>query len=116
MSRTINAKDGYEYDEIPIEDVQPGDVARCNGREFPVIVTGFQCGWIVQPKGCSDLTPTQCKVLGFTFHRRVKREPRTLVGTVQLGGAGTCGVICVSSEYVGVQFVMTELLDGEDGA
>lgn len=108
-----------QWEEIRIEDVQPGDVARCNGREFPVDASCIsEWKWQVQISEGNTFGDGWhgFDALGFTFHRRVKREPRTLVGTVQLGGAGTCGVICVSSEYVGVQFVMTELLDGEDWA
>jgi hypothetical protein len=107
-----------QWEEIQIEDVQPGDVARCNGREFPVErVDHSMQGFAYLFKICGEeLSITLLKDVGFTFHRKVKREPRTVEGTVQLGGAGTCGVICVSREYVGARFLLTEIIDGEDGA
>ena len=106
-----------QWEEIQIEDVKPGDVARCNGREFPV--EGSVCAdWYVRLEANYapiNLNPIFEK-LGFTFHRKVKREPRTVIREVELGGSGTCGVIGLPLEWKGACVRITEILDGEDGA
>jgi ribosome-binding ATPase YchF (GTP1/OBG family) len=115
-----------QWEEIRIEDVQPGDVARCNGREWQVVETIWPCRWLAKADGRSSYAPVQCQELGFTFHRRVKREPRTFYefAVVNSRGilVGTRNVKAEADHYAnaigGTFFIakITELLDGEDGA
>lgn len=71
-----------QWEEIKVEDVQPGDVARCNGREFMVMETheGSRRKWYfaIGAYHIADYDKTTINALGFTFWRRVIREPRTL--------------------------------------
>lgn len=109
-----------QWEEIRIEDVQPGDVARCNGREFKVCGNSWPCRWEVEIPGGSALMPGTCYELGVTFWRKVKREPRSGVATV-LGyknqSDGDRNWIDVPMEVPqGTTLRWTEILDGEDGA
>jgi len=101
----------HEWEEIPIEDVQPGDVARCNGHEWQVVETIWPCGWVTKGDGLSSYPPIQCRELGFTFWRKVKREPRTWRGTVR-----ELFLNCPITWGDGIRVRITEILDGEDGA
>lgn len=70
-----------EYTVVPLSDVRPGDVAVCNGREFPVILFCVEPNvdsWAVVIEG--KRYPEQFRLfesLGFEFRRPVPREPRT---------------------------------------
>lgn len=108
-----------QWEEIRIEDVQPGDVARCNGREFP-IAKGDGDYWVMTEQGFS-FTPTWWgfKRLGFTFHRKVKREPRTvdcISTTIDSFGRPTRVAILPYEWPINMPLRVTEILDGEDGA
>lgn len=109
-----------QWEEVKIEDVKSGDVARCNGREFPV--EAHSHGWriqIVRPLGFCFFVPGNeeaIKAIGVIFWRKVKREPRTVIREVGLGGSGTCGVIGLPLEWKGARVHITEILDGEEGA
>jgi hypothetical protein len=111
-----------QWEEIKIEDVQPGDVARCNGREFPVErVDHSMKGFAYLFKICGEeLSITLLKDIGFTFHRKVKREPRTGVGVVKEHASpdpGDLNWIDIPKHIPrGTRLRWTELLDGEDGA
>ena len=110
-----------QWEEIRIEDVQPGDVARCNGREFPV--EGSVCAeWYVRlERNYAPINGNSIfEKLGFTFHRKVKREHRSGVATV-LGyknqSDGDLNWIDVPLEVPqGTTLRWTVILDGEDGA
>lgn len=106
-----------QWEEIKIEDVQPGDVARCNGREFPVErVDHSMKGFAYLFKICGEeLSITLLKDIGFTFHRKVKREPRTFDTNIEvIDGYHYAQVPTAWTN--GTRVRVTELLDGEDGA
>lgn len=105
-----------QWEEIKIEDVQPGDVARCNGREFPVVHWFGEAPWVVKV-GRFTAGPEWgfFKFLGFTFHRKVKREPRTFDTNIEvIDGYHYAQVPTAWTN--GTRVRVTELLDGEDGA
>ena len=112
-----------QWEEIRIEDVKPGDVARCNGREFPVD-TPFAPYWKWQVQVASGNTFGHgwdgWESLGFTFHRKVKREPRSGVGVVKEHASpdsGDMNWIDVPKDIPrGTKLQWAEILDGEDGA
>jgi hypothetical protein len=109
-----------QWEEIKIEDVQPGDVARCNGREFPVVHWFGEAPWVVKV-GRFTAGPEWgfFKILGFTFHRKVKREPRTvdcISTTIDSFGRPTRVAILPYEWPINMPLRVTEILDGEDGA
>lgn len=123
-----------DFVQVPIEDVKPGDVARCNGREFPVMPTGEDSRrkWYVNLGSymMANYDASTINALGFTFHRKVKREPRKLELRAQVvvhdaieGGPYYSLEWCNSGDPLkqfehGTQLIgmFTEILDGEDGA
>lgn len=112
-----------QWDEIKIEDVKPGDVARCNGREFPVVEDGGCTLCDVHTGGRYLLSWYGFSSLGFTFWRKVKREPRAFTGTLTgcLPFSHSIEVtldIPPSREWPIEQGarLRVEILDGEDGA
>lgn len=105
-----------QWEEIKIEDVQPGDVARCNGHEWQVVETIWPCGWVTKAEGRSSYPPIQCRELGFTFHRKVKREPLSTTAVVDLFEHQLHAGVPLPSDWAGRKVRITEILDGEDGA
>ena len=117
-----------QWEEIKIEDVQPGDVARCNGREFPVEFWAGPQKWKIQI-GNENFYPDEPQFfakLGITFHRKVNQPPQSFELTltnVSINVSFLPGVSPVTRSNVtlpgvyprGARF-RVELLDGEDGA
>jgi hypothetical protein len=117
-----------QWEEIKIEDVRPGDVARCNGREFPVVHWFGEAPWVAKV-GRFTAGPEWgfFKSLGFTFHRRVKRSPLSVditLASVDVQFNKHMGESPVTKfqvaipgvHFLGKRFRITEILDGEDGA
>jgi hypothetical protein len=71
-----------EYTVIPLSEVRPGDIAVCNGREFPVIEDEGQLFCDLFAGGNYLLTWAGYYILGFEFRRPIPREPRTFEGYV----------------------------------
>ncbi len=115
-----------QWEEIRIEDVQPGDVARCNGREFRVMPTceGSRRKWYVNLGSyqMADYDLSTIGALGFTLWRKVKREPRAFdaeFNCIEFDGQVKVAPDCVlipSAWHHGTRVRVTEILDGEDGA
>lgn len=119
-----------DFVQVPIEDVKPGDVARCNGREFPVQDQYAHQPWRVVI-GSEDFYPNEpefFEVLSFTFWRKVKREPRTFevqpssvdveYDSSRMVSPVTKFQVTLPGAYWGLnsRFRITEILDGEDGS
>lgn len=111
----------HEWEEIPIEDVQPGDVARCNGREFrveaefPPVNERYPC--IALPGyGAVTLKWPHFDLFGFTFWRKVKREPLSTMAVVDLFEHQLYAGVPLPSDWAGRKVRITEILDGEDGS
>lgn len=81
-----------EYTVVPLDQVRPGDVAVCNGREFPVIEYKSGDGWALELLGRAQwVAPWDgFDALGFEFRRPVPREPWK---SQQLVGVAPSGVI-----------------------
>lgn len=106
----------HEWEEVPIEDVQPGDVARCNGREFRVTVVQDHALTICAPGMERFIVRPFFVELGFMFWRKVKREPASGVGEVRCGDGELNWIGVPKCIPRGTKLRWAEILDGEDGS